>query len=133
MRSRDLRRYAPVAVIVVLVAAPLAIWAGTSGGGGDDDKRGLIAERGTSIEGTPELILSIAGDVQVQGAATSVRVECTDKDGNVIVNGTQPWPFVDEPGYPYPHVHQIDSPEKIEGARRCRVLGTDTRLEAEVQ
>ena len=56
-----------------------------------------------------------------------------DKDGKVIIKGTQPWPFIEEPGYPYPHAHQVDSPEKIEGARRCRVLGTETRLEAAVK
>jgi hypothetical protein len=133
MRKFDLRRYAPVIVILVLVAAPLTIWAATSGGSGDEDKQGLIAERGVSVTGAPELVLSIAGDVQVTTGESSVRIECMDKDGDVIVKGTQPWPFIEEPGFPYPHVHQTDSAEKIEGARRCRVLGTDTRLEAEVQ
>jgi hypothetical protein len=133
MRNLDLRRYAPVIVILVLVAAPLTIWAATSGGSGDEDKQGLIVERGVSITGAPELILSIAGKVQVTTGASSVRIECVDKDGEVILKASQPWPFIEEPGYPYPHIHQADSPEKIEGARRCRVLGTDARLEAEVQ
>ena len=83
-----------------------------------------------SITGEPELVLSIAGDVKVTSGASSVTIECVDKDGKVLIKGTQPWPFIEEPGYPYPHVHQVDSPEKVEGARRCRVLGTDTRLEA---
>jgi hypothetical protein len=132
MRNFDLRRYAPVVVILVLVAAPLAVWAATSGGS-DEEKQGLIAERSVGLTGEPELVLSIVGEAQVTSGASSVRIECTDKDGRVIVKGTQPWPFVEEPGYPYAHVHQSDSPEKIEGARRCRVLGTDTRLEAKVQ
>jgi hypothetical protein len=133
MRKLDLRRHAPVIVIVLLVVAPLAIWAGTSGGSGDGDKEGLIVERGVSVTGAPELILSIAGDVNVTSGASSVTIECVDKDGKVLIKGTQPWPFVEEPGYPYLHVHQADSPEKVEGARRCRVLGTDTTLEAKVQ
>jgi hypothetical protein len=134
MRNLDLRRYGPVIVILVLVAGPLAIWAGTSGGSGDKkDKEGLLVERGISFGGGPELVLSIVGDAEITSEASSVRVECLDKDGKVIVKSTQPWPFVDEPGYPYPHVHQTDSAEKIEGARRCRVLGTNTRLEAKVQ
>ena len=133
MRRLDLRRHAPMIVIVTLVVAPLAIWAATSGGSGDDDKQGLIVERGASTTGEPELILSIAGDVNVKNGASSVTVECLDKDGKVLIKGTQPWPFIEEPGYPYPHVHQVDSPEKVEGARRCRVLGTDTRLESAVQ
>jgi hypothetical protein len=132
MRNFDLRRYAPVVVILVLVAAPLAVWAATSGGS-DEEKQGLIAERSVGLTGEPELVLSIVGEAQVTSGASSVRIECTDKDGKVIVKGTQPWPFVEEPGYPYAHVHQSDSPEKVEAARRCRVLGTDTRLEAKVQ
>jgi hypothetical protein len=122
-----------VIVIVLLVVAPLAIWAATSGGSGDGDKQGLIVERGVSITGEPELILSIAGDVEVTSGASSVTVECLDKDGKTLIKGTQPWPFIEEPGYPYAHVHQVDSPEKVEGARRCRVLGTNARLEAKVQ
>ena len=133
MRNVDVRRYAPAIVIVVLVAAPLAIWAATSGSSDGTDKQGLIVERGVSVTGSPELILSIAGPVTVDTGASSVKVECMDKNGDVILKGDQPWPFVEEAGYPYPHVHQVDDPAKIEGARRCRVLGTDTRLEAKVQ
>jgi hypothetical protein len=133
MRKLDLRRHAPVIVIVLLVVGPLAIWAATSGGSGDGDKQGLIVERGVSITGEPELVLSIAGDVEVTSGASSVTVECLDKDGKTLIKGTQPWPFIEEPGYPYAHVHQVDSPEKVEGARRCRVLGTNARLEAKVQ
>jgi len=133
MRRVDLRRHAPVIVIVLLVVAPLAIWAATSGGSGDGDKQGLIVERGVSITGEPELVLSIAGDVEVTSGASSVTIECVDKDGKVLIKGTQPWPFIEEPGYPYPHAHQVDSPEKVEGSRRCRVLGTEARLESGVE
>ena len=45
----------------------------------------------------PELILSIAGDVNVKNGASSVTVECVDKDGKVLIKGTQPWPFIEEP------------------------------------
>jgi hypothetical protein len=133
MPKIDPRRHAPVIVIVVLVAAPLAIWAATSGGSGSDKKQGLIAERSVSLTGAPEIILSIAGNVQVKSGASTVKVKCTDADGNVIIDTTQPWPFIEEPGYPYAHVHQGGPPEKIEGARHCSVLGTDARLEADVK
>ena len=133
MRKLDLRRHAPVIVLVLLVVAPLAIWAATSGGSGDGEKQGLIVERGVSVTGEPELVISIAGDVKVTSGATSVTIECVDTNGKVLIKGTQPWPFIEEPGYPYAHVHQVDSPEKVEGARRCRVLGTDTKLESKVQ
>jgi hypothetical protein len=132
MAKPDVKRYAPVVVILLLVAVPLAIWAATSGGSGDQEK-GLIVERGNGLNGEPELVLSIAGEAQVTSGATYVRFECTGADGKVVMKGTQPWPFVEEPGFPYAHAHVTDSPEKVEGARRCRVLGTDTRLEAAVR
>jgi hypothetical protein len=134
MRNLDLRRYTPVIVIVFLVAAPLAIWAATSGGSGDDGNRqGLIVERGVSLTGAPELVISIAGEAQVTTGESTVRVACVDKDGKVIIKGTHPWPFVEETGFPYPHVHQGGEPAEVEGARRCRVLGTDKRLDAPVE
>jgi hypothetical protein len=133
VRKAEVRRYAPVAVILVLVAVPLAIWAATSGGS-DDEKEGLIVERLTGLQGEPELVLSIAGDPpSVPAGTSSVEVECTDAEGRSILKSTQPWPFVEEPGYPYPHAHQSASPEEVQSARRCRVLGTQQRLEAAVQ
>src|SRR5215212_8688659 len=104
MPKIGLRRHMPVIVIVLLVAAPLAIWAATSGGSGSNTKQGLIAERSVSLTGAPEIILSIAGDVQVTSGASTVKVKCKDNDGNVIIDTTQPWPFIEEPGYPYAHV-----------------------------
>jgi len=74
MPKIDLRRHAPVIVIVALVAAPLAIWAATSGGSGNGTKKGLIAERSVSLTGAPEIILSIAGNVQVTSGASTVSV-----------------------------------------------------------
>jgi hypothetical protein len=133
MQRFDLRRHAPVVVIVLLVVGPLAIWAATSGGSGDADKKGLVVERGVSLTGAQELVVSIAGDAQVTTGATSVRIECDDSNGRPIIKTTQPWPFINEPGYPYPHAHVADKPENVEGSRRCRVLGTDTRLEGKVQ
>jgi hypothetical protein len=125
----------PLIVIATLIVAPLAIWAATSaGGGGDGDEGPLLVERGVGVSGEPELILSVTDEeVTVSGGKTSVRVECFDARGDAIVRGTQPWPFITEPGYPYPHAHQVVPADKIDLARRCRVLGTSKRLEAEVQ
>jgi hypothetical protein len=132
VRNAEVRRYAPVVVILVLVAAPLAIWAATSGGS-DDERQGLIVERMLGLTGEPELVLSIAGNAPETAGASTVEVVCTDVNGRSILKATQPWPFVEETGYPYPHVHQTASKEEVESARRCRVLGTNKRLEAPVQ
>jgi hypothetical protein len=127
----DLRRHAPLILIAVLVIAPLAIWAATSGGSGDED--GLIVERSVAVTGAPELVISIVGDAQVTSGATTVRVDCRDAAGDVTVRSEQPWPFPPEPGFEYPHAHQGGDAAEIEQTRRCRVLGTDKKLEAEVK
>jgi hypothetical protein len=127
----DLRRHAPLIVIAVLVIAPLAIWAATSGGSGAED--GLIVERGVSLTGAPELVISIVGDAQVTTDATTVRIDCRDAAGKVTVDSEQPWPFPPEPGFEYAHTHQGGEADEIEQTRRCRVLGTNKKLEADVE
>jgi hypothetical protein len=127
----DLGRHAPLILIAVLVIAPLAIWAATSGGSGDED--GLIVERSVSVTGAPELVISIVGDAQVTSGATTVRVDCRDAAGKVTVRSEHPWPFPPEPGFEYSHTHQGGDADEIEQTRRCRVLGTNKELEAEVK
>ena len=88
MRNLDLRRYGPVIVILALVAVPLAIWAATSGGSDSKEKQGLLVERSVSVTGAPELVISIVGGgVELTTPADTVRIECMDKDGNVIIKG----------------------------------------------
>jgi hypothetical protein len=133
MRNFDMKRYGPILLIAFLVVTPLAIWAATSGGSKNGDKP-LLAERSVGLAGEPELLLSLtSSDVEVTNASTAVRIQCLDATGKVIINGTQPWPFVSEPGYNLAHVHQAADANKVEQARRCRVLGTNKKLEAEVK
>jgi hypothetical protein len=132
VRGFDLKRYGPVLLIVFLVVAPLAIWAATSGGSKDDD-RTFYVERAVGLRGEPELLLTVDDpEVEVRGGRTSVDVRCTDSSGRVIVKGTQPWPFPPEEGFA-PHAHQPATPDKVEQARACEVLGTNKRLRASVQ
>jgi hypothetical protein len=133
VRGFDFRRYAPVILIVVLVVTPLAIWAATSGGSKDNSGKTFYVERSVGFTGEPELLITIDDPaVEVEGDRTSVEVECTDATGKVIVKGTQPWPFPPEQGYA-PHAHQPADADKVEQARRCRVIGTNKKLEADVQ
>jgi hypothetical protein len=132
VRSFDLKRHAPLLLIALLVITPLAIWAATSGGS-DDDKRTFYVERAVGLNGEPELLLTVDDpDVQVPNGRTTVEVECTDAAGKPIVKGTQPWPFPPEQGFA-PHAHVAASPDEVERARRCRVIGTSKRLVANVQ
>ena len=132
MRDFDFRRYAPLLLIALLVITPLAIWAATSGGSGDD-KKTFYVERSVGLNGEAELLLTVDDpDVVVATGQSTVEVECTNATGKPIVKGTQPWPFPPEQGFA-PHAHLAASPDEVEQARRCRVTGTNKKLEADVQ
>jgi hypothetical protein len=132
VRSFDLRRHAPLLLIALLVITPLAIWAATSGGSGDN-KQTFYVERSVGFTGAQELLVTVDDpEVEVTGGRTTVEVECTDATGKAIVKSTQPWPFPPEQGFA-PHAHVAASPDEVEQARRCSVIGTNKRLVANVQ
>jgi hypothetical protein len=128
-----LKAVLPGAPIVVLIAAPLVVWAGSSG----DDEKGLIVERATGLTGAPEFIVSLADEdlntLKTTDGKSAVRVECLGREGTVVLTAKQSWPFINEPGYDYPHAHQAASREQLQQADRCRLRGTRVRLEADVK
>jgi hypothetical protein len=130
-----LKAVAPLALIVAVIAVPLVLWTASSGG---DDEFDLKVERFTSVNtGEPELLVSIGEDVantreQASGKRT-VRIRCVGRDGKQILDSEQKWPFIRERGYDYAHAHQAATPEQVQLADRCRVLGTRTSLEAAVK
>jgi hypothetical protein len=133
VRNFDLRRYAPLLLLAVLIIVPLAIWAATSGGSGED-KETFYVERSVGLRGEPELLVTVDDpEVEVAGGRSTVEVECTDAEGRSILKGTQPWPFQVETGYTAPHAHVAASEDEIQQARECRVIGTNKPLAAEVQ
>jgi hypothetical protein len=128
-----MRTLAPILVLVVLIATPLVVWTATSGG----DPKPLVVERGEALTGKPELLVSLTEKDMNTLAATSgrrsVRIRCVGRDGRVVVDGRQKWPFVLERGYDYPHAHQLASREQVQRVDRCQLRGTSTRLEADVE
>jgi hypothetical protein len=129
-----LRAAAPMAFTAVIIAAPLLAWAASSGG--DDDKP-LIVERSTSVDGAPEILVSLEDDelnsLETTRGKRAIRVQCLADDGEVVVDGRQRWPFVEEPGFDAPHAHQPASREQLRRTERCRLQGTRARLEAEIR
>jgi len=130
---RKARSAAPAALMVVIVAMPLVLWAASSGG----VEQGLIVERATDLPGGPELLVNLAdkdlNKLQMTRGRRAVRVECLGRGGEVVLDARQRWPFISEPGYDYPHVHQRATREQLVQAERCRLRGTRVRLEAEVE
>lgn len=130
---RKARSAAPAALMVVIVAMPLVLWAASSGG----VEQGLIVERATDLPGGPELLVNLAdkdlNKLQMTRGRRAVRVECLGRGGEVVLDARQRWPFITEPGYDYPHVHQRATREQLVQAERCRLRGTRVRLEADVE
>jgi hypothetical protein len=130
---RKARSAAPAALMAIIVAMPLGLWAATSGG----VEQGLIVERAMDLPGGPELLVNIAdkdlNKLQTTRGRRAVRVECLGRGGEVVLDARQRWPFINEPGYDYPHVHQRATREQLVQAERCRLRGTRVRLEAEVE
>lgn len=130
---RKARSAAPAALMVIVVAMPLVLWAASSGG----VEQGLIVERSTDLPGGPELLVNLAdkdlNKLQMTGGRRAVRVECLGRGGEVVLDARQRWPFIKEPGYDYPHVHQRATREQLVQAERCRLRGTRVRLEADVE
>jgi hypothetical protein len=128
-----LKRAGPGILIAAVMATPLIVWATTSAG----DDESLIVERATSRTGTPELIVSLSEDdqnrLEMTNGKRAVRVKCHDREGDVVLEGDQRWPFKNEPGYDYAHAHQPATSEQLRRAERCRLEGSRVPLEADVE
>lgn len=130
-----LRASTPKLLILVVIAAPLVGW--TAFSRGDDVAESLIVERWTSLEGVPELLVSL-GDKALNTPETTsgkkaVRVLCVARDGTVVLDAEQKWPFIYERGYDYAHAHQPATREQLQRIDRCRLVGPRIPLEAGVK
>ena len=129
-----LKTVAPLAVLVLIIATPLVVWAGFSGG----DEKSFVVERATSDSGKPQLIVSLVEEelntLETTNGRRAVRLECLDDDGRVVLAARKKWPLrVGERGYDYPHTHQNTTLEQRQGADRCRLRGTRVPLETDVK
>lgn len=123
----DRRTLIPLLAILVLIVVPIGIWAATSGGSGDK----LRIDQGVSVYGGPEIVVNIPKKINTMAetkGATNVRLVCEDSGGKPVVQANQDWPFINEPGYPYPHIHQPVTPKQLQAIARCHLVGTTTKL-----
>jgi hypothetical protein len=122
-------------VLLLAVAVPLGVVAATGSGGGDepeDDE--LRVERSTQL---PEMLIYITDESanvpERAGGRTSVTVECLDAEGRVIASQEDPWPMTETDGNTLsPHAHVPVDQARIGDVTRCRLVGTEPLLEAEV-
>jgi hypothetical protein len=128
-----LRVLLPMGALAGMIAVPLVVWTASSGG----DPKPLLAERGTALTGAPELLVSLTDEdlntLEATNGRRAVRIQCFGRDGRMVLDARQRWPFIDERGYDYPHAHQRASRAQVQRVDRCRLRGTNARLEADVE
>lgn len=129
----DRKTALPALAILALIVAPILIWGATSGGGSNDQLR---IDQGVSVDGAPEIVVNVRGTLNNPAEAnnsTNVRLVCQDGGGKTVLATNQDWPFIDEPGYPYPHIHQPVTPAQLQAIAKCHIEGTKTKLEGNLR
>jgi hypothetical protein len=131
-RSFDRRTVIPLVAILVL-GVVLAVALSVSSGGSSDKLR---IDQGVSAAGSPEIVVNVPVGVNTPAEAsnsTNVVLICVDAGGKTVLETNQVWPFVNEPGYPDPHIHQPVTPEQLQRIAKCRLRGTKTKLEGHLR
>jgi hypothetical protein len=128
----DRKTVVPALAILAVIVVPVLIWATTSGGSSDQ----LRIDQGVSVYGEPEIVVNVPQKLNTPAEAknsTNVRLVCVDAGGKTVLATDQDWPFINEPGYPYPHIHQPVTPKQLQAIAKCRVEGTKTKLEGNIR
>jgi hypothetical protein len=128
----DRKTILPALAILALIVVPVLIWAASSGGSGDE----LRIDQGVSVSGEPEIVVNVPPKLNYPAEAknsTNVRLTCVDAGGGTVLATDQDWPFINEPGYPLPHIHQPVTPAQMQKIAKCRIEGTKTKLEGNLR
>src|SRR4051812_16586163 len=127
-RRFDRKLLLPAALIAALVLVPIAIWAASSGGSDD----GLRVDQGVSyVTGGPEIVVAIPAKYNTMvetGNKSSVVLVCFDAGGKKLFEVDAAWPFINEPGYDRPHIHQPLSDSQLKALATCTVNGMKHKL-----
>jgi hypothetical protein len=94
-----------------------------------------LAQRDAPATG-PELLISLPtgrlNSRRTTGGRTTVSLTCFESSGAKAFTVPQPWPMMEEFGYPLPHLHVPVGPQLLETIRRCRLTGPGIDLEGHV-
>ena len=124
----DRKTVLPGLAILALIVVPVLLWAASSGGSGNQ----LRIDQGVNIYGSPEIVVNVPkklNSLTENNNANFAILTCVDSGGGTVLSDRQPWPFITEPGYPLPHIHQPVTPAQMQQIAKCRVQGTKMKLE----
>ena len=119
-----------VAALVAVAAAAILVAVAVATRGGEEADALRLERSPTGAEVIVYLEDRDANTPDTADGATSVRLECLDRAGEVLINAAQPWPFTDTDGETLdPHVHLALDADRMGRLDRCRLKGTDPVLE----
>ena len=118
-----------MAALVALAAAAVLIAVALATRGGEEADALRLERSPTGAEVIVFLEDREANTPDRADGATSVRLECLDRAGEVLISAAQPWPFTDTDGDTLdPHVHLALDADRLGRLDRCRLKGTDPVL-----
>jgi hypothetical protein len=131
------------ALLLGLLAAGLVLLGtcgrGATGRGGERlpvVRSGLTLAQRDAPDTGAELLISLPkarlNTRATTGGKTSVTLTCFVATGARAFSVLQPWPMMEEFGYPLPHLHVPVGPQLLETIRRCRLTGPGIDLEGHV-
>jgi len=128
----DRRKWAVFAVLLGVLGLGVAVVA-LAGGSDDESDGGRLTVERSFVPGTrqPELLVSVQRKLNVPETAEdgrTVRLTCNDGDGRRVIQARTDWPFLEEPNYPLPHIHQPATTKEIARIDECIVTGTTVPL-----
>ena len=131
------RKWVTFAVLLVLLLAGSILIAllGSVGGDDDDDDGTLKVEQAPTPEGGIEVLVTVPDDLNVLETTSGkalVDLVCTDDAGGTVIRARQMWPLARDGDPPLPHAHQPASPDELKSIARCKIVGTEPELSAEL-
>jgi hypothetical protein len=112
--------------------------AGTQRGAGRSEvvRAGLTLQEFERPDTGPELLISLPkarlNTLRATGGRTSVTLTCFGATGPPAFSIPQPWPLMEELGFPLPHMHVPVGQRLLDTIRRCRLTGPGIDLQGSV-
>lgn len=138
--SRALLAGGVVVVAVVVAVVLLVVAPGDSDDDGGDAPRRVVHAKlrleQYAAAGSNELLVSLTdprlNTLQLTGGERKVTLRCFDAGGAQAFQVPADWPLLEEPGYPWPHIHQPAGDMMLARVRACRLIGPGIDFEGSV-
>jgi len=136
-QSGSAARVRLVAFVIFLgIGGLLAVVAVVAGGSDERDSVGRLRVELFRAPTGADLVLYVQDQhnrPEVADNRSTVRLECTDAGGTVLVSGSHRWPLTDtDGGITEAHLHQRVPTDDVEDVETCRLADTDPELRGPV-